>query len=275
MATELRELAEQLFEVMGRLRDPIPGSELTELADLHQGAALNAADSIASAMDAVSCSAHTLAFLLEHQDAPAYEPTHASLIRQMLIGAYTAAYVLGPSDVATREERARNLVAAEYDSAIRATKKVKASTGPDFDLLRTDAAEWETDILADRKAYGIASRVDDKTGMITARGSEEFVKLLVGALRDRADITDQERERLLANVPDTAKWAWEITSGFAHAYHWPYLLTRDEDVPGLLGQLVEGIRMSLTLCISAALTSRELFYDFHSLLLGNEGASPE
>lgn len=273
VAIALRELAEQMFEGMNRLRDPIPGSELADLASLHHGAVITVADSIASAMDAVACGAHTLAFLIENQSAPAYEPIHASLIRQMLIGAFTTSYVLGPADIGTREERARNLVAAEYGSALRAAKSVQRSAGLDFAALRGDADGWVDDLLADRKEFTIATSSDDKTGSIAVKGSEEFVELLVGALRDREDITGQDRERLLANVPDTTEWAWQITSGFAHAYHWPYKITRDEDVPRLLTQLIEAIRMASTLCGFAAITSRDRFHSFHRLMRGDSGVS--
>lgn len=66
-----------LFKGIDRLRDPLPGSELALLAELHDGAVITAADSIASAMDAVSSSARTLAFLIENQPDHVYEPTHA------------------------------------------------------------------------------------------------------------------------------------------------------------------------------------------------------
>lgn len=234
VAIALRELSEMLFKGMDRLRDPLPGSELALLAELHEGAVITAADSIASAMDAVSSSAHTLAFLIENQPDHAYEPTHAGLIRQMLIGTFTASYVLGPADVATREARARTLVAAEYVSLSRAATSVMRSKGKDYSLMRSDAEQWRVDIESDRKQFAIPNDAEDKTGAIAVKGSEEFVELLVGALRNRDDVTDEDRQRLLANIPDTTEWAWQITSGFAHAYHWPYKITNDDDVPQLL-----------------------------------------
>ena len=273
VAAELRELSEGIFGGIERIREPIPTSELTELVSLHEGAVITVADSIASAMDTVSSSAQTLAFLLENQSATAYEPVHAGLMRQMLVGAFTVCYVLGPADVETRETRARTLVAAEYASLYRAAIKVKQSKSAEYRGTREDAETWLDDIEADRKKFNIPRNADDKTGTITEKGSEEFVNLLVGAFRKREDVSEQDLERLRVNIPDTAAWAWQITSGFAHAYDWPYRVTGEEDVPRFLTQLVLGIQMASMLSGSSALVSRENFHGFHSVMMG-EGEAP-
>lgn len=274
VAAELREISEAIFGGIDRMREPIPESELAILASLHEEAVITVADSVASAMDAVSSSAQTLAFLLENQSAVSYEPVHAGLMRQMLIGAFTVCYVLGPSEVETREARAKNLVAAEYASLSRVAAAMQKTTSGEYLGIREDAETWVADIEADRQRFGIPKDADDKTGAITEKGSEEFVSLLVGALRDREDVSERDRERLLDNVPDTASWAWQITSGFAHAYDWPYRVTSEDDVPRLLAQLVLGIQMASMLSGFASLVAREYFHGFHSLMRGDGDALP-
>ncbi|WP_299306262.1 hypothetical protein [uncultured Brachybacterium sp.] len=268
ITTPLNQIHEQLFPVLERFGDPESESELGRLSELHRGAEVNVADSITSAMGTVACAAHTLAYLIEQDAAPSYVVAHASLIRQMLIGAYTVTYVLGPHDSASRDERARTLVAAEYASSRRAAAAASNFKSDEVATVRTGGEEWLDVVRKDRDDHQIAREAPDKTGAITVKGSQEFVELLVAVYRARDDNDEEMNARVMKNVPDTAEWAWQITSGMAHAYHWPHRLTGDDDIPLLLPQIIEAIRTAGYLCIAAASGTRSSFEEFQNELRG-------
>lgn len=269
ITTPLNQIHEQLFPLLERFGEPDAESELGRLSDHHRGAEVNVADSITSAMGTVACTAHTLAYLIEQDAAPRYVVAHASLIRQMLIGAYTVSYVLGPRDSATRDERARTLVAAEYASSRRAADAASKFKSDEVAIIRTAGEEWLEAVRSDREDYQIAREAPDKTGAITVKGSQEFVELLVAVYRARDDNDEEMNARVMKNVPDAAEWAWQITSGMAHAYHWPHRLTGDDDVPLLLPQIIEAIRAAGYLCIAAASGTQSTFEEFQTELRGS------
>ncbi|MFC0673531.1 hypothetical protein [Brachybacterium hainanense] len=251
-------LGTQVTTRIGELRQPAAGSELEHLHSLHPDSPITAATSIAAAITTAAAAASATGFLVEVEDSPADETVLGGLARQLLIGVYTASYVLGPKDPAVREERARTLVTLEYKSYRQAASRVANFKGPEMSDARELAVERLTEIAKAKELNGIGS-AELGTGKLLSEGAKEFAEFQLDSFR-REDGADVELlDRIALNVHESAEWLWQTSSGFAHGYDWPMMLVGEEDAPNQSSQLFHALTAACKLSWQAAELDRASF----------------
>lgn len=147
------------------------------------------------------------------------------LLRSALLGAGRVLYMLGPNDAAQRIANTMVVLRQEATNFHRAYIQFAK-----FEQFKTLVPPAETIAVYERRRADLMRGGQPPGEAKTLDSMAEVIgEVLAGS---NSELQQQELDELAAATKEHVRWMFNVYSGVAHGFAWPWLVPRTESLPG-------------------------------------------